>query len=282
MMAMSPIPTIVHLTIQEARRRRVLAAGLLGGCAFLAVFGVAIGFAHADMVRSGTSFVERQAFLTLFTIAGFYAINFLSVLLAVLLPVDALSGEIDSGVMQTVASKPIRRADIVLGKWIGYLIIMAAYVGLLSAGVLVAGRLAAGYVQLYVARGLALMLLEIALLLTVSIAGGTRLSTVANGILGLGFYGMAFIGGIVEQIGGLAGVPSARTIGIAVSLVSPPDALWRMAAYHMQPSIMRGFVEGPPFLVSASVPNALMLWWAIGFMALTLAWAVRSFQRRAL
>ena len=169
-----------------------------------------------------------------------------------------------------------------LGKWIGYLIIMAAYVGLLSAGVLVAGRLAAGYVQLYVARGLALMLLEIALLLTVSIAGGTRLSTVANGILGLGFYGMAFIGGIVEQIGGLAGVPSARTIGIAVSLVSPPDALWRMAAYHMQPSIMRGFVEGPPFLVSASVPNALMLWWAIGFMALTLAWAVRSFQRRAL
>ena len=33
-----------------------------------------------------------------------------SVLFAVLLPVDTLSGEIDSGVMQTLASKPIGRA----------------------------------------------------------------------------------------------------------------------------------------------------------------------------
>jgi hypothetical protein len=147
--------------------------------------------------------------------------------------------------------------------------------------VLLAGRLVAGHVQVSVARALGLMLLEIALLVTVSIAGGTRLSTVANGVLAIGFYGIAFIGGWVEQIGGFAGIQSARSIGIAVSLVSPADALWRMAAYHMQPPIVRDF-DGPLLFAVASVPNMLMVWWAAGLMALTLVWAILSFERRAL
>ena len=59
--------------------------------------------------------------------SGLFAANFLSVLFAVLLPVDTLSGEIDSGVIQTVASKPIRRADIVIGKWLGHAVIVISH-----------------------------------------------------------------------------------------------------------------------------------------------------------
>jgi ABC-2 type transport system permease protein len=279
---MSPISTIVHLTLFEARRRRVLTAAVVAGSAFLAVFSIGLFFANAEMIRDASPFLERQAVLTTLTLAGLYATNFLSVLLAVLLPVDALSGEIDSGVIQTVAAKPIRRADIVLGKWLGYGLLITAYLVLLSAGVLLVSRLVVGHLHLYVMRGLPLMLLEVFLLLTVSIAGGTRLSTVANGILSLGVYGLAFIGGWVEQIGGFAGLRSARNIGIAVSLLSPPDALWRMAAYHMQPAFVRDALNGPAFFWTASVPNMLMVWWAVGFVVVTLAWSVRSFERRAL
>jgi Cu-processing system permease protein len=279
---MSPIPTIVHLTLFEARRRRVLTAALLAGAAFLTVFTLGIALANAEMTKDKVSFLERQAVLITLTIAGLYATNFLTVLLAVLLPVDALSGEIDSGVMQTLASKPIRRADIVVGKWLGHGLIIAAYLLLLSGGVLLASRLTGGALHLNVGAGLPLMLLEVSLLLTVSIAGGTRLSTVANGILCLGVYGLAFIGGWVEQIGSFAGIQSARNVGIAASLLSPADALWRMAAYHMQPSFVRDALNGPVFFWTASVPSMLMVWWAIGFMILTLAWAVRSFEKRAL
>ena len=279
---MSAIAIVAHLTIHEARRRKIVTFALGGGLAFLTIFAAAVFFADAELRRSQTSFLQRQATLTLLAVAGLYATNFLTVLLAVLLPVDTLSGEIDSGVMQTLASKPIRRADIVIGKWLGHGVIVAAYLGLLSGGVLVAGRLMAGHVQVNVSRALGLMLLEVTLLMTVSIAGGTRLSTVANGIVALGFYGLAFIGGWVEQIGGLAGIQSARTIGIAVSLVSPPDALWRMAMYHMQPAVVRDLVDVPPVFASASVPNGLMVWWAAGFLVVTLVFAVRSFERRAL
>jgi Cu-processing system permease protein len=279
---MAAIFTIVHLTLFEARRRRVLTAAIIAAAVFLAVFTFAIVFAHAEMTKNNTPFLEHQAVLTMLTLAGLYATNFLSMLLAVLLPVDALSGEIDSGVIQTLASKPIRRADIVFGKWLGYALIVAAYLLLLAAGVLLASRLAAGFLQLHVWRGLPLMLLEVSLLLTVSIAGGTRLSTVANGILCLGVYGLAFIGGWVEQIGGFAGIQSARNIGIAVSLLSPADALWRMAAYHMQPPFVRDALNGPIFFWAASVPNKWMVWWSLGVLAATVVWAVRSFERRAL
>ncbi len=279
---MFPILTIAHLTLQEARWRRILAAGLIGGLAFLLVFGVGVYFAVAEITASGGAFLEQQAVLTLLTLAGLYAGNFLAVLLAVLLPVDALSGEIDSGVMQTLASKPIRRSDIVIGKWIGYSLIAAAYLGLLFFGVLAIIRIAAGHVPVHPARGLGLMVLEVTVLVTVTIAGGTRLGTVANGIFALSFYGLGFVGGLVEQIGALAGLQSAKTIGIAVSLLSPTDALWRMAAYHLQPPLVRAVFDGPPMFVVLSPPNALMVAWSGGVLVAMLAYGLRSFSRRAL
>jgi ABC-2 type transport system permease protein len=278
---MYAILTIAHLTLYEARRRKILAAGLIGGAAFLLVFGAGVFFANGELARNGSTFLERQAVFLLLTMAGLYAGNFLAALLAVLLPVDALSGEIDSGVMQTLAVKPVRRADIVLGKWIGYTIIAAGYLALLFFGVLAVVRVIAGHVPVHPARGLGLMLLEVALLVTVTIAGGTRLGTVANGVLALGFYGLGFIGGWVEQIGALAGIQSAKTIGIAVSLLSPADALWRMASYHLQPPLVRQMMGEVPFAV-ASVPNALMVAWAAAYLVVTLAWALRSFARRTL
>jgi hypothetical protein len=115
----------------------------------------------------------------------------------------------------------------------------------------------------------------------VSIAGGTRLGTVTNGIATIGFYGIAFIGGWVEQFGSLSGLHSARTLGIALSLISPPDTLWRLAAYYLQPDIVRTLGNGGPFS-AASVPSAMMVWWALGFTALTVCAAVYSFRDRQL
>ena len=271
---------IAHLTLYDALRRRIVTAALLCGGSFLIVFTVSMFLANADIVRDGQPFLQRQGSLSLLTIAGLFAANFLTVLFAVLLPVDALSGEIDSGVMQTLAAKPLHRSQILLGKWVAYLGIVAAYMLMLCGGVLAAGWLLAGHAQINVTRALPLMLLEATLLVTVSIAGGTRLSTVTNGIAALGFYGIAFVGGWVEQIGGFAGIPSARTVGIVASLISPPDALWRRAAWELQPPILRDL--GAAAFEAASVPTALAVWWAAAFTLAVLAWAVRSFAQRQL
>jgi ABC-type transport system involved in multi-copper enzyme maturation permease subunit len=277
---MQSILAMAHLTLYESRRRRIVTAAIVCAAAFLAVYAAGLFFVHREQIREGRPFFQQQGTMQVLTIVGLFAANFLSVLFAVLLPVDTLSGEIDSGVIQTVASKPIRRADIVIGKWLGHAVIVMGYVLLLVLGVALTVRLIAGPIALQPIQAIPLMFLEIVLLMTFSIAGGTRLSTVTNGVTALGFYGIAFVGGWIEQIGGFAGSQAAKTVGIVASLISPADSIWRLASYRIQPETLRNF--GAALFATSSIPTTLMVWWAAGFTVATLIFAVRSFSARQL
>ena len=89
------ILTIAGLTLFEARRKRIVTAAMLCGAAFLTVFAIGLFGVFNDLLRKQATFIERQTTVVLLTVAGLYAANFLCVLFAVLLPVDAVSGEID-------------------------------------------------------------------------------------------------------------------------------------------------------------------------------------------
>jgi ABC-2 type transport system permease protein len=274
---MQRILTIAHLTFLEARRRKIVTAALLGALLFLAVYGTALYLVAPKIALAG---LERTGVLMLATQAGLYVANFLTIAAAVLLPLDTLSGEIGSGVMQTLASKPIRRGEILLGKWLAFVGMVAVYLALTAGGILVLVRAILGFTPPNVAVGLPLLLLGAALMVTVAIAGGTRLTTVTNGIVAFAFYGIAFIGGWVEQIATFAAADSARYIGTAISLVSPVDALWRRAAFELQPPLMHGLPFGP-FALGSVVTDA-MIAWAAGFLVVLLLVALRLFERRPL
>jgi Cu-processing system permease protein len=282
--AMHGTLTIAHLTLHEARRRKVLTAALLLGLAFLTVFGLGFHFINNELVREaaeGKGPPQQADFARNFIImAGLYAANFLIVMTSVLMPVDTLSGEIGSGAIQTLVTKPIRRSEVVLGKWLGYLAILAGYVALMAGGVLLVARAISGFTPQGVHVGVPLMLLEGTLLMTVTVAGGTRLSTLANGVLGFGLYGVGFIGWWMEQAGTMLGNATTRSIGIVASLVVPSEALWGLAAYNMQPPMMRQLNLTP--FSPASVPSALMVAWAVGYTLVVLLLAVWSFRRRSL
>ena len=278
---MSGLFTIIHLTLHEAWKRKILLAAVVCGLAFIALFGTGFYFIHRDIGAQETAtLVQKRMMLTFFVMAGLYAVNFLTIMTAVLMPVDTLSGEISSGVMQTIAAKPIRRSTIVLGKWCAHALVLAGYLLLMAGGVLAVARVLSGVTPPHVERGLGLMLLEGLVLMTLAIAGGTRLSTVTNGIVVFGLYGLAFIGSWTEQIGTLAGNETARYLGTLASLVMPSESLWQLAAWHMQPSIMRELHMTP--FSPASVPNGAMVAWAAGYVAVTLLVAVRGLQKRAL
>ncbi len=111
MNALRNVGTIAWLTLHEAMRRRILLAAGICGAGFLALFSIGLTFMLREIShRGGMSVVQRAVVLNMLTLAGLYATNFLMVMTAVLLPVDTLSGEIASGVIQTLASKPIRRS----------------------------------------------------------------------------------------------------------------------------------------------------------------------------
>jgi len=273
--------TVTHLTLHEAMRRRILLAALAGGAAFLLLYGLGLHAVVHDLRRhAAMPLLQQRMLLNLFVLAGLFAANSLSVMSAVLLPADTLSGEIASGVMQTLASKPVRRGEILLGKWAAYGLLAAGYVAVLAGGVLLEARLLARFTPPDVAGALPLMALECLLLVTLSIAGGTRLGTVTNGVAVLGLHGLAFIGNWVEQIGALAGNDTARSIGTAASLVMPSESLWQRAASLMQPPLMRELHVSP--FSPVSVPSPAMVAWAAGYTLVALLVALRLFRRRPL
>jgi ABC-type transport system involved in multi-copper enzyme maturation permease subunit len=272
--------TVFQLTFEEARRRRILLAALICGAAFLALFSVGFHFVSREVMENREGLVKQRLLLNFFTLAGLYAANFLGVMVAVLVPVDTLSGEISSGVMQTLASKPVRRSEIVLGKWLACAVLVAGYQLFLAGGVLLATRSIGGVTPPGIIPGVSLMLFKALVLVTLSIAGGTRLTTIANGIVAFGLHGLAFIGGWVEQIGTLVGNDAARYVGTVASLIMPTEALWQLAAHHMQPSIMRD-LQMTPFS-PASVPSPAMVAWAVLHVVVVLAVALLAFRRRPL
>lgn len=278
---MREIGVFFTATLLEALRKRILLAALLLAAGFLLVFGIGFVFVFRETnADPSVPLAHRALFYTYFTLAGLYATHFLVSMTAAFLPVDTIAGEITSGVAQTVVSKPIRRSSLVLGKWLGYWVVLAGYLALLAGGVLLIAWIIGGITPPGLWYGLPLMLLEGTVLLTVSVAGGTRLTTLATGMTVFGLFGIAFLGGWIEQIATFMGNETARYVGTVASLLVPTEALWQRAAYLMQPTVLRDLTLTP--FSPASVPSAAMVWWALLHVGSVLGLAVRWYAKREL
>jgi ABC-type transport system involved in multi-copper enzyme maturation permease subunit len=223
--------------------------------------------------------VQRSVTYNLLMIAGLYVVHFLTVMLAIFASVDTVSGEITSHTIQTIVTKPVRRWQVLLGKWLGYAGMLLLYLALLGGGILLIVRVVTGYVPPNPVSGVGLLMLESLVLLSLSLLGGTVFSTLTNGVALFMFYGLAFIGAWVEQIGSFLQSQAAVNVGIVSSLLMPVEALWRRAAFLMQPPLVSAI---PSPFSGVSPPSAAMVVYALAYAGLALALAMRSFSRRDL
>jgi len=280
---MNTIFTISKLTFREAARRKILWAALLLGLLDLLVYGVGFYFINLDMQSSIERGMEQLAFSEIhnfFLMVGLYAVNFLTIAMAVLTSVDTIAGEISSGTMQTLVTKPAHRWQVLMGKWIGFALMITLYLIMMAGGTLAIIYTITGYTAPNIFQGILLIWASAILFLSISFFGGTFLSTLANGVLAFGLFGVAFLGGWIEQIGSFLRNQTAVNIGIISSLIIPSEALWKRAAHLMQSPLvsMMGF---SPFS-SPSVPSPLMIWYALFYITVILGISIRIFNRRDL
>ncbi len=277
---MTGVPVIAVLTCREAVRRRVLPAAAGLGLAFLVLFGFGLHMILSKLPPfvARQPLLHRQVVMTL-TAMGLYAVNWLMVVLTILTSVDTIAGEINSGVIQAVVTKPIHRWEVVFGKWIGFAAMLTAYVLLLAGGVALESRVIGGQAPVHFLRVFGLMWLESMLLLAVTFRAGASLTTLATGVVVFGLHILAFLGGWVEEFGWFAHSQTAMNIGVLASVVMPSESLWRRAAFDMQGPIIGGF--NGPFNVG-SVPSVWMVAYAALYLAIALSLAVRRFSHRDL
>ena len=285
---MSAMFVLAKLTFREAIRRRILLAGFALGISFLLIYSIGLHFiliqvrnvAASNAPSQGTANVLNVESQNTFLMAGLYAITFLSIAMAALLGADTLAGEINSGTIQTIATKPIRRADVVLGKWLGFAGLLGLYQILMTGGAVLSMLIQAHYAPDNLIKGIVLIYLEALIIMTITLMCSAYFPALATGGIVFGLYGLAFIGGWIEQIGAVLHNSTAVQIGIITSLIIPSEALWRRAAFEMQ-TPLAGVLGISPFGAS-SVPSPLMIVYAVFYLALTLVCAVRIFQKRDL
>jgi ABC-type transport system involved in multi-copper enzyme maturation permease subunit len=275
---------LARMTFREAIRRRIVLTGLVLGVLFLIVYSVGFYMIFTEIsretFRDGTAFarVAQSEMSNFLLLAGLYAVAFLSVAMGALLSADTLAGEISSGTIQTIVTKPLRRSDVVLGKWLGFAGLLGLYILLMAGGTVLTVFLQSGYLPQNLLTGLSLMYLEALLVMTFSLACSSAMPALATGGTVFGFYGLAFIGGWIEQIGAIFNNQTAVQVGIVTSLLFPTEAIWRRATFEMQ-SALGTVLQMSPF-VTLSVPNLLMIFYAVLYLLVALAAAIRILQNR--
>jgi len=271
---------IAGVTFREAARKKMLWMALGAGGAFLILFGTGLHFQAKDFAAHGMSPIFRREISFTMVTMGLYAVDLLAVLMTILTSVDTLSGEIASGTIQAIATKPIPRWQVLMGKWFGFLGMLTAYIAIMVLGVNVVAYAMAGVIARHLIRGLSLMWMESIVLLSVTFVLGTYFSALTNGVLALGLHGLAFLGGWIEQFGAISQTPRAVNVGIIASVLMPSEALWRRAAFEMQSPLANAMRVSP--FSTLSVPSMSMVVYAGLYVTIALALAIRRFSQQDL
>lgn len=271
---------VAALTFHEAARKKILSMALVVGVVFLLFFGAGLHFQiSAFDERHVRAFVRRQIFSGILMI-GLYAVDLLVVILTVLTSVDTLAGEMTSGAIQAVATKPMWRWELLIGKWLGFAGMLTLYTALMVAGTDGLTWLMTGVTARHLLQGFGLIWMESMLLLSLTFFLGTTFSTLTVGVLVLGLHGLAFLGGWIEQVGALTETPKAMAAGIVASLLMPSEALWRRAAFEMQAPLTTALNISP--FSGASVPSPAMVVYAALYASAFLALAIWRLNARDL
>ena len=175
-MTLRIVLTVAHLTVREASRRKVLRA--LAGL-MLALLGLsAWGFSKlaGGLESEFGSLTSGEARLVAAQVLNLvmFGMSMIAALGTAFLAGPTLSGEIESGMALSVLARPVRRTDVLVGKWLGLVAFGSGFVVLAGLAQFVVVQVTVGYWPPQPVVGLALLAAQTTVLLTL----GLLLSTV--------------------------------------------------------------------------------------------------------
>ena len=142
---MRAILIIARLTVAETARRRILA--VLFALTVVSVALTTWGIERlVTLARDGgTPDLEIVLGVSQVQILVAFMFSFVLAMTAAFLGAPAIAADLDSGVAHAMLARPIRRADLIVGRWLGLVVVIAAYAA--SSGLLeiAAVRLVSGY-----------------------------------------------------------------------------------------------------------------------------------------
>jgi ABC-type transport system involved in multi-copper enzyme maturation permease subunit len=284
----TPALVVARLTVQEASRRRLLLALVI--LTLLVVGFSAWGFNKITTVTRSDGSLLPAVQVTLITSQLLIVITFVySGVLALSAAVVAgplISSEVESGLLLSMLARPMRRSEVVIGKWLGLAVLVAIYAAGSAFLEIAAVDWATGYMPPHPVELVLFVGTEGLVLLSLGLLLSTRLSGITGGVIALVAWLMGWIGGVVGDIGVGLQNQAIENIGTISHLILPTDGLWRGAVYAMEPDAVLATLRAAgtvgranPF-AAVDPPPVEFLAWVVVWFAIMLGLSIWSFRTR--
>jgi ABC-type transport system involved in multi-copper enzyme maturation permease subunit len=279
-----PILIFASLAIAELGRRRVIAAVAVLTACCIALTGWAFSKLHqyalthaATITRGDEAMANSMQVILLAHMFGMVlAVG------AAFLAAPAIASDVDSGVALAILPRPVRRMDLLLGKFLGLAVITIGFVFLTGGVEFAVVHAVTGYAPPHPLEALAYISAGAVVLLALSLAGSTRFSPIAVGIVAVALYGVSWIGQVADAVAAAYHNGAIRTACTIISLLIPSGGMWRGAIYNLEPAILAAAsaqVGVNPITVTSPPTQAYLIWTA-GWIVAVLASAIAAFNRR--
>lgn len=279
---------IARFTLQEVIRRRLFLAIVILSIILLAsftlLFSLLISQSRPVNQDPRVLFLAIGAFMS---VPAIWLVYLLSSLLTVLLTAGMLSGEIEAGTFVIIVPKPLRRSEIVFGKWLCYAGILSLYTALLFVAFLGIIYWKTGYWPSTALNSLAILELVMFVLLGMATLGSSLVPTLVNGasilVLFIGVQIVSFVQ-LVAQYAAPAQSDALQNVVTISSLLVPTDALWHGSSFYLtldSLDILRAINLNSPFTSTTPTAPAFLIWAVVYSLVLPVLGAWR-FQGRDL
>jgi len=279
--------TIAILTLREAARRRTLAVLLLLTLATVALTGWGVERLTSLAREGGVNELQIRIGVSQVLILVAFMFSFVLAMTAAFLASPAIAGDIESGVAQSILARPIRRLDLLLGRWLGLSIVVAGYAagaGLLEVAIVgaVSGHTPPEpFLAVAFLAGQSIIVLTFALLLS------TRLPSIAGGAICVVLFGLAWMAGVLIGVATAFDAGQLASVARASRWLFPSDGLWRGVIYGLEPPLVLlgaraaagARADANPFYAATPPPLEFVVW-SVVWIALVLAIAAWSLNRR--
>jgi ABC-type transport system involved in multi-copper enzyme maturation permease subunit len=255
---------------------------------YLIFWAIMVNYFPNSSITHGMTVDQFRLFaLQMVSKMGFQFSAMLIALLTIMLGSGTISTEMETGLIQGILSRPIRRYEYVLGKFCGLVLISCAYATILFILILVIGAVfglstftSLNFSQILL--GWMLYLLLPIAILCLTIFGSISLKAVPNGILIIFIYILGNVGGMVEMIGQFLNSNSIIGTGIFISLISPFQTIYSTMERVMVPhSQIAGNVMSGASMSGSGEPASVWMFVYIGLYMLGFLYlAIRKFSRK--
>jgi ABC-type transport system involved in multi-copper enzyme maturation permease subunit len=281
--------TIARLTVRELVRRRVV--WVLAALTILSVSLVALGLDRlVTLARGdGTNELEIRIGVSQILIMIAFMFSFVLAMTAAFVGAPAIGAELESGVALAILARPLHRAEVLLGRWLGSAIVVVAYTiasGLLAIVVAVQ---VSGYGPPEPFLAIAFLAGQALVLLTLTLALGSVLPSIAAGAIAVVGFGLGWMAGVLAGVAAAFGVELLGQAAEISRWIFPSDGLWRGVVYGLEPPLvvllatgnLPRFADANPFYATAPPPLPFVIW-SVVWVALVLGASSWWFERRDL